>query len=56
VLAEQRPDALAATQRGALLEPHLGDLGGAPESGEHGDVARKVHRIVAPFAGATMRP
>src|SRR6187551_768403 len=52
VLAEQRPHALAAAQRGTFLEAHLGDFGGAAESGEDRAIAGEVHRVVAPLAGA----
>src|SRR5690606_18097572 len=50
VLAVERPHALTLTQRGALLDAHLRDLGGAAEGGEGGVVLAEVHRIVAPLA------
>ena len=50
-LADQRPHALAAAQRGALFDPRLRLFGGAAEGGEGGGVAGEVHRVVAPFPG-----
>ena len=51
VLADQRPHALLAAQRGALLDPVFGPLGGAAEGPEGGVVAAELDRIIAPLAG-----
>ena len=50
-LADQRPHALAALQRRALLDPIFGPLGGAAEGPEGGRAGIEVDRIILPQAG-----